>query len=76
MRRTWARGEPITAPFRCFGEAEARLRDRGVELWLAALNPEALDLVRRTALADRLGDKRMFFTVEDSVAAYQKRGIA
>jgi MFS superfamily sulfate permease-like transporter len=57
-------------------EAEARLRDEGVELWLAALNPEALELVRRTPLADRLGDKRMFFTVEDSVAAYQKRGIA
>jgi MFS superfamily sulfate permease-like transporter len=57
-------------------EAESRLRDQGVELWLAALNPEALDLVRRTALADRLGGKRMFFTVEEAVDAYQKRGAA
>jgi high affinity sulfate transporter 1 len=54
-------------------EGEARLRAQGVELWLAALNPEALELVKRTPLAERLGQARMFFTVEAAVAAFQRR---
>ena len=53
-------------------DAEEKLRDQGVSLWLAALNPEALDMVRRTPLADNLGRERMFFTVEDALDAYQK----
>ena len=44
----------------------------GVELWLAALNPEALELLKRTILADRLGRKRMFFTVEQAFAAFKE----
>jgi len=55
------------------GESEERLREQGVELWLAALNPEALEVTRRTPLAETLGPGRMFFTVEDAVEAYQKR---
>ena len=54
-------------------EAEERLRGEGTELWLAALNPEALELVRRTPLAERLGRERMFFTVEQAVAAFEAR---
>jgi high affinity sulfate transporter 1 len=54
-------------------EGEERLRAAGVELWLAALNPEALDLVRRTPLAERLGRERMYFTVEQAVAAFEAR---
>lgn len=57
-------------------EAEERLRERGVELWLAALNPEAMELVQRTPLAQRLGRARMHFTVENAVAAYQARPAA
>jgi len=57
-------------------EAEGRLHGDGVDLWLAALNPEALEVMRRTALADRLGKERMFFTVEAAVDAYLKRGAA
>jgi SulP family sulfate permease len=53
--------------------AEDRLREIGTELWLAGLNPEALELVRRTPLAERLGRARMFFTVEDAVAAWERR---
>jgi high affinity sulfate transporter 1 len=55
-------------------EAEERLRADGTELWLAALNPEVLDLVRRTPLAERLGRERMFFTVEQAVDAFIARG--
>ncbi|MDP2827117.1 MAG: SulP family inorganic anion transporter [Sulfuricellaceae bacterium] len=54
-------------------EAEEKLRAGGVALWLAALNPEALDLVQRTPLVERLGRERMFHTVEQAVAAYESR---
>ena len=51
--------------------AEPQFRQRGVELWLAALNPEALAVVQRTTLGERLGRERMFFTVEQAVAAFK-----
>jgi len=54
-------------------DAEKQLREQGVELWLVALNPEALEMVRRTPLAGRERET-MFFTMEDAVAAYGKRG--
>lgn len=54
-------------------EAEEKWRERGIEFWLAALNPEVLELVRKTPLAERLGRERMFFTVEDAVAAFEAR---
>lgn len=54
-------------------EAEEKLRAEGTELWLAALNPEVLQLVQRTPLAERLGRERMFFTVEQAVAAFEAR---
>ena len=54
-------------------DAEARLRAHGVELWLAALNPEAMAMLKRTPLAERLGRERMYFTVEQAVAAFETR---
>ncbi len=57
-------------------EAEFRLRESGVELWLAALNPEAMELVQRAELAEKLGRARMFRTVEEAVAAFEARGAA
>jgi SulP family sulfate permease len=57
-------------------EAEEKQREHGREIWLAALNPEALELVQRTPLAERLGRERMFFTVERAVAAFEARGSA
>src|SRR5512143_1242868 len=41
-------------------EGEERQREQGRELWLAALSSEALELVQRTPLAERLGRERMF----------------
>lgn len=55
-------------------EGEEKQRELGRELWLAALNPEALELVQRTPLAERLGRERMYFTVEQAVAAFEARG--
>jgi hypothetical protein len=54
-------------------EADERLRERGVALWLAALTPEALELVRCTPLAERLGRERMYLTVEQAVAAFESQ---
>ena len=57
-------------------EADERMRQQGVELWLASLNPEAMELVQRTPLAERLGRARMHFTVEQGVAAFEARRAA
>ena len=57
-------------------EAEARLAGEGVQLWLAALTPEALELVRRTSLATTLGHERMFFNVDSAADAFAARGLA
>ena len=51
----------------------AQLRREGVELWLVALNPEALEMVRRTPLAEKLGRARMRVNLEDAVDAYLER---
>jgi MFS superfamily sulfate permease-like transporter len=52
------------------GEAEAKLREEGVALWLAALSPEALRLVQGSPLGALLGRQRMFFTVAQAVERY------
>jgi MFS superfamily sulfate permease-like transporter len=54
-------------------EGEARWREHGVELWLAAPNPEAMEMLKRTPLAEKLGRERMHFTVEQAVAAFEAR---
>jgi high affinity sulfate transporter 1 len=54
-------------------EAEERLRADGTEVWLAALSPEAMELVQRSSLAEQLGSERMFFTVSRAVAAFEAK---
>ena len=55
---------------------EERLLAEGMELWMAALSPEALDQVQRTSLGKLLGRERMHFTVAKAVEAFQARGPA
>jgi MFS superfamily sulfate permease-like transporter len=47
-----------------------QLADRGVTLWLAALNPEALRAVEDSPLGQRLTHERMFFNLEAAVEAF------
>ena len=54
-------------------EAEERLRGHGIELWLARLNPAALDVVQRSTLGPLLGRDRMFFNVHVAVETYLAR---
>jgi len=49
---------------------EEQLADRGVILWLAALNPEALQAVEGSPLGERLTHERMFFNLEAAVEAF------
>jgi high affinity sulfate transporter 1 len=51
-------------------DLEASLRESGIELWLAALNPAALAIIHRVPLGAQLGRERMYFNVPLAVAAY------
>jgi len=53
-------------------DGEEKMRDLGTTLWLVGLNPEVLDVVKRSGLGERLGRERMFFTLEQAVDKYQK----
>ena len=53
-------------------EAEEKLRQEGIALWLAALNPQVLAVVRKSSLQETLGRERMFFTVQGAVEAYER----
>ena len=50
---------------------EERLREAGIELWLADLTPVALELVRRAPLGEALGRERMCFDVAQAVSRFQ-----
>jgi SulP family sulfate permease len=52
-------------------DGEEKLRQEGIFLWLAALNPEALRVVQTSSLGKVLGRERMFFNVAKAVEAYQ-----
>ena len=52
-------------------ETEERLRQEGTTLWLAALNPGMLDIIRRSKLGDILTRERLFFDLELAHEAYR-----
>jgi len=87
LRRLVQAAEPVVVVFECSGipdfeytalraliGAEQKLAQQGIELWLAALNPAALEVVNRSPLGATLGRERMFFTLQAAVAAYGARG--
>jgi high affinity sulfate transporter 1 len=51
-------------------EGEERLRERGILLWLVALNPEALAMVQRSSLGETLGRERLLFNLQTAVDRY------
>jgi high affinity sulfate transporter 1 len=54
-------------------EAEKKLQQSGVALWLAGLNPEPLQLIQKSALGSTLGRARMYFNVEQAVRSYLRQ---
>jgi high affinity sulfate transporter 1 len=54
-------------------EFEEQLQDAGILLWLAALNPDALPLIRRAPLGKKLGNERMYPDLEQAIESYSHR---
>jgi anti-anti-sigma factor len=54
-------------------EGERRASESGKILWLAGLNPNVLEGVRASGLADRLGKDRMLFNARAAIAHYQTK---
>ena len=52
--------------------AEENLRREGIVLWLTALNPNVLEVVRRSGLGETLGRERMFFKLQTAVENYER----
>jgi len=57
-------------------EGEARLRERGALLWLVALNPEVLRMVKRSTLGETLGRERLLFNLQSAVERYLSQPAA
>ncbi|MGH6624092.1 MAG: SulP family inorganic anion transporter [Burkholderiaceae bacterium] len=53
-------------------EGERRMKERGITVWLAALNPRVLDVVRRSPLHERLGRERMLFNARAAIERYRE----
>ncbi len=54
-------------------EAEQKLRAAGVDLWLAAVNPDLLKVLERSPLAAAAGRQRIFLTLRKAVEAWRQR---
>jgi len=52
-------------------EGEKRATAEGTVIWLAALNPGVLEVVRSSGLAERLGRDRMLFNARAVIERYQ-----
>jgi len=52
-------------------EGEKRATERGTVVWLVALNPGVLEVVRRTGLNMQLGRERLLFNARAAIARYQ-----
>jgi high affinity sulfate transporter 1 len=53
-------------------EGERRAAERGITVWIAGLNPGALEVARRSELADRLGPERLLFNARAAIEKYQR----
>jgi SulP family sulfate permease len=52
-------------------EMDEKLREGGAELWLVALYPRVLEIIKRSELAHTLIPGRLFFDLELAVQAYE-----
>jgi SulP family sulfate permease len=52
-------------------EGEQRHSERGLVVWLAALNPGVLEVARSSGLAERLGKERLLFNARAVIERYQ-----
>ena len=52
-------------------DGDQRMQERGIELWVAALNPGVLEVARDSGLADQLGKDRLLFNARQVIERYQ-----
>ncbi|HEY4744205.1 MAG TPA: SulP family inorganic anion transporter [Desulfuromonadaceae bacterium] len=52
-------------------EGEQVVREAGTDISLVAMNPRVLEVIQRSPLWERLGDERMFFTLDEAVERFQ-----
>ncbi len=52
-------------------EFKKKLQERGITLWLAALNPKPFKVIERFLLGKILSHERMFFDLHQAVENYQ-----
>jgi high affinity sulfate transporter 1 len=57
-------------------EGAKRASVAGYEIWLAGLNPSALEVVRRSGLDQHLGPERMLFNARAAIQRYQNMQAA
>jgi high affinity sulfate transporter 1 len=57
-------------------DAESRTRAAGVELWLAAMQPEVAAVVERSPLGAALGAERIFSSLDTAVNRYRALGVS
>lgn len=57
-------------------EGAKRATVAGYEIWLAGLNPSALEVVRRSGLDQHLGPERMLFNARAAIERYQNMQAA
>lgn len=54
-------------------ELEEQVREAGIEISLVAMNPSVLEVMKRSPLWERLGDERIFFTLDQAVEHFQRQ---
>jgi sulfate permease, SulP family len=54
-------------------EYEQRATENGTSVWIVDLNPSVLEMVRNSALHERLGRERMLFNAREAIQRYQAR---
>jgi hypothetical protein len=52
-------------------EREKRMTANGIVVWLAGLNSDVLEVVRKTDVDERLGRERMLFNARDAIRRYE-----
>ncbi len=56
-------------------ELEEQVREAGIEISLVAMNPSVLEMIKRSLLWERLGDERIFFTLDQAVEHFQRQSV-
>ncbi len=56
-------------------EGDRRMAEQGVEVWLAALNPGVLEVVRHAGLDRQLGRDRLLFNAREAIERYLAKHV-